>query len=162
MYGTLRREADRYKDQEYELLGLMPADQKRFLTHVLSGDARRVEALHTSLQHNSQLRLLAGNPLMLSLIAQVADRIALPATRAEFYQMAVGEMWNRRLAHHLQARFRTGQRDRVLTDLAQWMGMARIEAPLAWLEEAASHVAGAGYESLIASLVQAGMVRLHR
>jgi hypothetical protein len=37
VYETPRWEADRYKDQEYELLGLKPLDQRRFLTHALSG-----------------------------------------------------------------------------------------------------------------------------
>jgi len=131
VYETLRWEADRYKDQEYELLGLKPLDQQRFLTHALSGDAHRAEALHENLLRNAQLRLLAGNPLMLSLVAQVSDHITLPVTRAAFYQAAVSELWRRRLTNHPEAHFRTHERDQVLTNLAERMGMAQIEAPLA-------------------------------
>jgi hypothetical protein len=161
VYETLRREADRYKDQEYELLGLTPADQKTFLTHALNGDARRAEALHDRLQHNPQLRLLTGNPLMLSLMTQVADTMAVPETRAAFYQVAVSELWSRRLAHHLGAYTRTHERDQVLTELAERMGMAQITAPLAWLTQAASRVAGADGQALLAALEHTGLVRLH-
>jgi len=160
VYETLRREADRYKDQEYELLGLKPADQRSFLTQALNGDTRRAKALHESLQHNVQLRLLAGNPLMLSLIAHVSDHMTLPVTRAAFYQAAVSELWRRRLAGHPDAQFRMHERDQVLTELARRMGMAHIEAPLAWLAQAASRVAGADGPSLIAALQHAGLVRL--
>jgi hypothetical protein len=161
VYETLRREADRYKDQEYELLGLKPTDQKRFLTHTLSGEARRVEALHESLQRNPQLRLLAGNPLMLNLIARVSDRMVLPVTRAAFYQAAVSELWHHRLADRPEADLRVHERDEVLTELAGRMGMAQIEAPLAWLAQAASRVAGADGPSLMAWLQHTGLVRLH-
>jgi predicted NACHT family NTPase len=161
VYETLRREADRYKDQEYELLGLKSADQYAFLAHALGGDARRAKGLHHRLQHNSQLRLLAGNPLMLSLVARVSDHMALPATRSAFYQAAVSELWRRRLARHPDAEFRTRERDQVLTELAERMGMMQIQAPLAWLEEAANRVAGPDGRPLIRYLHHAGIVRPH-
>jgi hypothetical protein len=97
---------------------------------------------------------------MLSLIAHVSDHMTLPVTRAAFYQAAVSELWRRRLARRPEAQFRMHERDQVLTELARRMGMAQIEAPLAWLTQAASRVAGADGQSLIAALQHAGLVRL--
>jgi predicted NACHT family NTPase len=161
VYEIFRREVDRYKEREYELLGLKSSDQHVFLTQSLNGDSRRAKVLHDRLQHNSQLRLLAGNPLMLSLIAQVSDHIELPATQSEFYKVGVSELWRRRLARHPDAYLRTRERDEVLTELAERMGMAQIEAPLAWLEEATSRVANPESRLLIEYLLDAGLVRLH-
>jgi hypothetical protein len=160
VFETLRRVANRYKDQEYELLALTPPQQKTFLTHALGGDARRADTLHQRIQRNWQLRPLAGNPLMLTLIAQVLDPMALPMTRAEFYQIAVSEMWSRRLSDCPEALFCIDQRDRALIDLAQQMGMAQIRAPLAWLQRSASRVAGPDGPSLIVYLQHAGIVHL--
>ena len=70
-------------DQVTMLLGQLAhisTDQYAFLGHALGSHARRAKGLHHHLQHNSQLCLLAGNPLMLSLIARVSDHMALPTT----------------------------------------------------------------------------------
>jgi Leucine rich repeat variant len=72
----------------------------------------------------------------------------------------VSELWRRRLADRPEAHSRADERDQVLTELAGRMGMAQIEAPLAWLTQAASRVAGADGQSLVASLQHAGLVRL--
>ena len=89
---------------------------------------------------------------MLNLIAQVSDQMALPVTRAAFYHAAVSELWRRRLAGRPEAYVRTHERDQVLTELAGRMGMAQIEAPLAWLTQAVNSVAGADGQSLVAAL----------
>jgi hypothetical protein len=149
VYESLHRDVGLYKEKEYELLGLKPREQEAFLEQALS-DARRAKVLHHKLRDHPQLRFLAPNPLMLTLIAEVSGRIQLPATHAEFCQEAISEMWDRRMKEHYPAlRFETGKRDRILTELVRKMGV-RISAPLAWLEEAA------GSASLIKALSQEG------
>jgi predicted NACHT family NTPase len=161
VYETLRQEAARYyTGQEYELLDLKPVDQRAFLMQTLGGDVHQVDVLHQRLQHHPQLRLLASNPLMLSPIAQMPDRVALPMTRAEFYQAAVGEMWRRKLLDHPEALPWTDYRDRVLTELAQQMGITQTRVPLAWLARAATRVAGSNGRALLAALQRTGLVRV--
>jgi predicted NACHT family NTPase len=101
-----------------------------------------------------------SNPLMLSLIAQMPDRVALPMTRAEFYQAAVGEMWRRKLLDHPEALPWTDYRDRELTELAQQMGITQTRVPLAWLARAATRVAGSNGRALLAALQRTGLVRV--
>ena len=99
---------------------------------------------------------------MLSLIAQVSGEMALPETRAEFYQAAVSEMWSRKLSNLPDASSRTKQRDRVLTNLAQRMGMEHIEVSLSLLEQAASDVDASTFQVLIDYLKRAGIVLQQR
>jgi hypothetical protein len=75
--------------------------------------------------------------------------MVLPGTRAAFYQAAVSELWHHRLAGRPEADLRVHERDEVLAELAGRMGMAQVEAPLAWLVQAASRVAGADGPSLM-------------
>jgi hypothetical protein len=131
---------------------LRPEQQRAFPTEVLNGRVDDAEARYHVIQHNIQVRLLAGNPFMLSLIAQVPVQKISTATRAAFYEAAVGEMWSRKLANHPDAHFRTGQRDCVLTALAHRMGMEHIEVPLSWLEQTARQVDASTYQALIGYL----------
>jgi hypothetical protein len=162
VYESLRPTGDRYKAREYEHLGLRPEQQRAFLTEVLNGRVDDAEARYHAIQHNIQVRLLAGNLFMLSLIAQVPVQKISTATRAAFYEAAVGEMWSRKLANHPDAHFRTGQRDCVLTALAHRMGMEHIEVPLSWLEQTARQVDASTYQALIGYLNQAGLVHLQQ
>ena len=43
----------------------------------------------------------------------------------------MSELWRRRLTRHPDAEFRTRERDQVLTEVAERMGMMQIQAPLA-------------------------------
>ena len=79
VYEALRRDADAYKEQEYEVLGLKAAEQPVFLEHILETwgfDPDRAEELHRKVQQNAAVRPLAANPLMLTLIAEVSERMS--------------------------------------------------------------------------------------
>src|SRR5207245_1419670 len=102
VYQSLRKTADRYKGSEHEILGLTPTDQENFLQQALDGDENTAKELFKKIQKNIQVRLLAGNPFMLRLMAEVTQgdhgrEIQLPASRAEFYREAVNSMWHRKL-----------------------------------------------------------------
>jgi predicted NACHT family NTPase len=125
VYEALRRDADVYKEQEYEVLGIKAAEQPVFLEHVLETwgvNPDRAEELHRKVQQNTAVRPLAANPLMLTLIAEVSQRMSLPASRAAFYEAAVEEMWSRKLANSA-AEDLLEERDRALSELAQRMAL---------------------------------------
>jgi predicted NACHT family NTPase len=125
VYASLRQEADRYKEREYEVMGLKPQEQKLFVSQALGGDTAQAEILYRAIQRNTQIRLLASNPLMLSLIIQVSRSISLPASRAGFYQEAVQAMWRQKLGQESKrlSLVLTGKRDSLLIALAAKMGM---------------------------------------
>lgn len=164
IYESLRTEVDRYKTMEYELLGLKVHEQQAFLKEVFGGDSLAAELLQRKIQKNAQVRLLASNPLMLSLIAKVGARVGLPASRAEFYRAAVREMWHRKLSTESRAADLIGQRDALLTQLAQSMGLDQIEAPYSLLSQTASSIAPHEHEILSNCVKKAGLLRvdLHR
>ena len=158
---SLRQKADRYKAREYEILRLKPHEQQTFLEKALADNTSRAQALHKSIQQNIQIRLLAANPLMLGLIAEVSGEIELPSSRAEFYRLAIAEMWNRKPTLLPEAPYMTDQRDHALTDLAQEMRLEQIEAPLSQLMQAAQKAESTHPRLLIKGLKRAGIVRIN-
>ena len=131
VYESLRKTADRYKTREYEILGLRPGDQNRFLHQALGDGDGKAEELFKNIQQNVQVRLLAGNPLMLTLMADVASgdrgpKIDLPASRAEFYRRAIEEMWHRKLKADEAALGLRKDRDEYLTQAAEALGLANL------------------------------------
>jgi hypothetical protein len=122
VYEALRHETDHYKERQYEVLGLKTTEQQAFLKQALNGDHERSNDLFQKIQQNAAVRLLAGNPLLLTLIAEASNRTALPVTRAAFYQAAVEDMWSRKLANS-EAEDLIEERDRVLTELARQMAL---------------------------------------
>jgi hypothetical protein len=161
VFQAMRREAvDVHKEREFEVLPLKPAEQETFLTGTLAAAGRlpaRAGMRHREIQANAALRLLAGNPLMLRLIAEVPDGRTLPATRAAFYREAVGAMWSRKLAPAEAARLREA-RDLALTEAARQMALEEIEAELSRLADACGAAAGDMAEELQAALERAGLV----
>jgi len=135
VYQSLRKTGDRYKvaENEYEILGLRPFEQREFLRQALPGAKEKAEKLFEDIQENIQVRLLAANPLMLSLMAEVAGagpRIPLPASRAEFYERAIDEMWYEKLKNDDAVLRLHDERDRFLTQKAAQIGLASLRAPL--------------------------------
>jgi hypothetical protein len=129
-----------YQEQgaEYEILPLPAAQWGAFLRERL-GDAARADALAHVIGRNAQLRELAGNPLMLDLIAQVCgdpdNGLTLPASRTAFYEMAVERWWSRRLPEQNQVILRAW-RDPVLRALARLLALDRVETGLSDLTAA--------------------------
>lgn len=162
VYESLRREADRYRDREYEVLGLKPHEQLAFLTHAWEGDAQRAEALHRAVQRHPAIRPLAANPLMLSLIAEVEGPDRLPTTRAAFYAGAVRAMWARKVDEEPEADSLVEQRDLLLTAVAGEMGMERVEESLAILNRAAQQTEAAEWKRLVEYIRRAGLLRVDR
>jgi hypothetical protein len=131
VYESVRRTADRYKSREHEILGLAAAEQDEFIRRALVGEEGKAKDLSSSIQRNTQVRLLASNPLMLSLILEVtkadrADRIDLPASRAAFYRRAVEELWHRKLSTDRAALGLRKQRDEYLTGVAAEMCLDKL------------------------------------
>lgn len=160
VYESLRPEADRARapGHEYDLLGLEPDQQKEFLAAALplKGSIADAATLHARIRQNPALAPLAGNPLLLDLIAEVADRIALPASRAEFYAEAEAALRARKLfaspVRHQVAAF-----EAALTALAGRMGLETIEAPQSWWSEACPDPA------LAEAIERTGLIRVsHR
>lgn len=157
VYGPLAQVANRYKEREYELLGLKPSEQRAFLSEALQGENTKAEALHDNIHRNAQLRWLASNPLMLSLTGEVSTRIKLPKTRAEFYREAVADMWDRRLRDRPEVLYLTSQRDAVLVELAEKMGL-EPSASMSWLEQSVRNAEPIHFIALIEGLKQAGVL----
>jgi hypothetical protein len=132
VFEALRGRAERHKEREFEVLPLKPTEQESFLAGALEAlgrDPAQGKVVHRDLQSNAAVRALSGNPLMLSLIADVSDRMSLPATRAAFYREAVQAMWHRKLPRSQAERLLAG-RDDALIELAQEMALERVEHTL--------------------------------
>src|SRR3712207_694124 len=114
---------------EYEILPVPPAEWRTFLAACL-GDPARAAVLSALVRGNAQLAELAGNPLMLTLIAEVfgsgEDEGPLPATRAAFYQRSAARMWRRRITDPDRRERLRPWRDKVLDALAARMELRAI------------------------------------
>jgi hypothetical protein len=135
VFQALRENTAAYQENEHEILGLTPTQQQAFLSKFLD-DAERATRLMKQIQGNVQLASLAGNPLMLGLIAEIQGEGALPDTRAEFYRKSAARLWHRRLTDQANLEMLRSQRDSVMIELASKMGLETIEAPLDLLDEA--------------------------
>lgn len=164
VYASLRHQADAYKEpkREYEILGIMPTEMSDFLTGVFAGNSKRAADLQRRIQDNVSLRFLAGNPLMLTLIAEVSERIALPATRAPFYREAVAALWDRKLDPEHDCRYLGEERDRLLTSLAEQMGIESLEGQFGRLVQVAREVASDNHKALIGCLGQTGLLSIDK
>jgi predicted NACHT family NTPase len=135
VFESQRKLAERYKLGEYDILGLRAPEQNEFLRKALPGDPGKADKLSAGIQQNTQVRLLATNPLMLSLMAEAAagsggGEIALPASRAEFYRRAVDEMWHRKLKTDPAALSLREDRDEYLSEKAATMGLDTLRVAL--------------------------------
>jgi hypothetical protein len=131
VFQPLRRETAGRFSAEYRVLGL---ESDREQTHYLAAAMRAVGLDPTSaaqlvqrLNDNLALRPLATSPLMLGLIAEIADNIVLPANRADFYSIVTDEMWRRKLHDRPNLRMLSDDRDCVMATLAERMGLDAIE-----------------------------------
>jgi NACHT domain len=75
----------------YRLLGLNDQEQRRFLESRPLPDGTSTSALLQRVRSNPSLRALAGNPLLLGLIAE--EGANLPANRAELYASTIRKRW---------------------------------------------------------------------
>ena len=130
IYSSAQKTAGRYARDQYEILSLKPPEQHKFLRQALDEPAEAAR-LFKSLQDNVQIRFLAGNPLMLTLMASLTREsngskthqgpITLPASRGAFYEKAVENMWSEKLKNDTSTlRLRT-ERDQYLMDTARAM-----------------------------------------
>jgi hypothetical protein len=139
VYQSLRKLADTYKAEEYQIIGLSQIAQKEFLYQAMS-DQLAAETLFASIKQNNQISRLAANPLMLTLMAQVSEtatRIDLDhiPSRATFYELAVNEMWHRKVRNDRAAFALKAQRDLYLTGAAEEMGLASLRSAFAVEDE---------------------------
>ncbi|HKV91296.1 MAG TPA: NACHT domain-containing protein [Candidatus Angelobacter sp.] len=136
VYESLRHTADSYKatENEYEILGLTPSQQREFLQQALPGEGDKAENLFQDIQRNIQVSLLAANALMLKLMAEVTTAVGpafrLPASRAAFYQVAIDKMWYEKLKADTIALGLREERDRYLTKAARAMGLVTLRGTL--------------------------------
>jgi hypothetical protein len=146
----------------HELLPLNEREQQDFLACCFEGDQERAAALCRRVRANSQLRELAGSPLLLGLIAEVGET-TLPAMRTAFYREAVAEFWRRRVKSDEQERLRP-HRDRALTALAATMTLEHVVAPMETLDQAlaAVDVEGSARPLLVEALKTSGLIRVAR
>ncbi|MGF7212454.1 hypothetical protein GGE65_007081 [Skermanella aerolata] len=148
--------------QHLELLPLTTLEQRNFLRDCFDGDIGRSETLHRRVHASSQLRELAGSPLLLTLIAEVGET-TLPAARAAFYGESVAELWARRVKGTNQEGLRL-YRDEVLTRLAAGMTLEQIVAPVGAFDIAIQKM-GIEYSErvlLISALKACGLLRFAR
>ncbi|MBI5164659.1 MAG: NACHT domain-containing protein, partial [Magnetospirillum sp.] len=137
-----------------EIQPLNACEQRDFLAQSL-GDKTRAATLHRRIASNTQMRELAGNPLLLDLIALVGEEVDLPASRAAFYERAVAKLWTKVEPTERARSLRAG-RDATLTALAEAVGLAEIEFHLDAVDSAlGSHPAG-----LRDAMVTAGLLRI--
>jgi hypothetical protein len=139
VFQPLRRETAGRFSAEYRVLGLKPGEeQANYLAAAMQAadlDPTPAAQLARQLNDNLALRPLAASPLMLGLIAEIAEHVVLPANRAAFYGMATDEMWRQKLHDRPHLRILSDDRDRVLAALAERMGLDAIEIARASLAE---------------------------
>lgn len=143
-----------------EIQPLDAREQRDFLAHSL-GDETRADTFHRRIATNTQMRELAGNPLLLDLIAQVGEEVDLPASRAAFYERAVAKLWTKVTPDDRADDLREN-RDTVLTALAASVGLTHIEFPIARLDAALKRAEEAKPADLRGALVTSGLLRLDR
>jgi hypothetical protein len=159
VFQTLREHAAAYQETEHAILDLRP-DQQQALLGKFLGNVEQAAELSKQIRANVQLAGLAGNPLMLSLIAEVWDERSLPTSRAEFYQKGAAELWHRRLTGQVALQELRSQRDPVLIALASGLGLEVIEASLDLLDEA---IRMAGVDHILGeALQQSGLIAINK
>jgi hypothetical protein len=138
VFPALREVVGEYKHREYEIMGLKPTEQQEFLEQVMAGFtdgesvSNRATWLFQNIQGNVAVRMLAGNPLMLTLIAETAtgqEEMTLPQSRSQFYQKAIEKLWNQKLKVDREAQRLRKERDEFLVQKAQAMGMVALRTP---------------------------------
>jgi hypothetical protein len=141
VYQTLRDVVDAFRAREYEVMGLEPEEQLPFLQHAIAainGESPetnlRAQQLFDEIQRNLSVRLLAGNTLMLNLMAEVAageeQDTELPISRAKFYEKAVDRLWYRKLRERGNLLRLRKERDQFLTQKAVEFGLAKLHGDL--------------------------------
>lgn len=149
VYQQVQREVAGRHAPPWRILGLKAGEeQTEYLRRALDTDGKdpaRAPGLIRALNANVALRPLAASPLLLSLVAEVCDTMALPANRAAFYTEATRTLWQRKLAGRPE-RALTAERDASLAAFAETMGVARIEADESALRQVA--IAGPLREAL--------------
>jgi NACHT domain len=123
----------------YRLLGLNDQEQRRFLESRPLPDGTSASALLQRVRSNPSLRALAGNPLLLGLIAE--EGANLPANRAELYASTIRKRWRELEEKRLIDSERTLKpnellrlepiRDRFLAKLAEGLVQASDDTPKA-------------------------------
>jgi hypothetical protein len=159
VFEAMRDRADAHKEREFEIVPLKPPEQETFLAGALASrghDPGRAKVVHNALERHVAIRALAGNPLTLSLIAEVGDRMTLPATRAAFYREAVAAMWHRKLSRSEAGHLLPG-RERALTELAKQMAL-EVEHTLVALVETSEKMAPGQGLFLRDALERAGLL----
>jgi hypothetical protein len=162
VFEGLRDSVEPYKGREFVILPLKPNEQQSFLSGALKAhghDPARAEVVHNAVQSNAAVRALASNPLMLGLMAELFDRIALPTTRAAYYREVVEAMWHRKLPRGAAERLLDG-RDHTLAELAKKMALDRVEYALVNLLRTTQVVAVAEGHLLRDALERAGLLRV--
>jgi len=144
--------------REFELVPLSPAEQEDFLAGLPPMDRARAKSLLERIRGNAALRPLAGNPLMLELLAEVAETEELPASRAAFYRRAIATMWTRRLDPDTAERLR-GPRETVLTALAARIELREVVFGLEHLDAALGSVAPEQQAPVCEALRTSGLLR---
>jgi hypothetical protein len=144
VYQSLRTIAEIYKWKDYEILGLRAIDQQAFLAQALrmrgdnDADAKSKKVV-AEIRRNTAVHLLAGNPMMLGLMAELAtggaETLSLPASRAKFYAQSVNRLWHRKLIGDPDALRKREERDRFLTEQAAAMKLGTLRAKLPCLAE---------------------------
>jgi RecA/RadA recombinase len=137
VFPSLREVAGKYQHREYEIIGLKPIEQREFLREVMEGlvdkesASDRAGRLFEHIQGNIAVRLLAGNPLMLTLIAEAtsgSEEMRLPQSRSQFYQEAIEKLWNRKLRADPEAQRLRKEREEFLVQKAQTIGLTTLRA----------------------------------
>jgi ABC-type cobalamin/Fe3+-siderophores transport system ATPase subunit/ethanolamine utilization microcompartment shell protein EutL len=159
VYQSLREVAKIYKWKEYEILGLSAKEQARFLAQALrligTLDAEgRSKSLVAEIRRNTAVHMLAGNPMMLGLLAEFAagdeEALVLPLSRSKFYEQSVNRLWHTKLRVDRDALRMREERDRFLTAQAAAMELGTLRAPM-------PHLA----EDLERGLRKSGLIRVH-
>jgi hypothetical protein len=132
MFQSARPEAAGLIAREHHILGLEPlVEQPSFLAKALETerkDAAGAPELVRRLNASPALRPLAAIPLLLRLVAQMGDPLALPNNRAGFYDQVTNELWNRRVRTQKNFDDVADARDTALATLAGAMGLSTLEA----------------------------------
>ncbi len=117
----------------YTLRDFDPREQQLFLSKKLEAFSKEVAELHASLQKHSQMRVNSTRPLLLGLIAEMAEvnfgrgvSLKFPGNRASFYAQASEHMWRTKLAGRNVPRRDPHLRDQLLVILAGYMELNKL------------------------------------
>jgi hypothetical protein len=145
---------------EYEILPLPQTQWLAFLRGRL-GDSARAAELTRTISNNRQLSEIAGNPLILDLIAELhgdpAVPITLPASLPEFYRQVVSHRWNRKLFGNDRRELQPS-RDRVLAALAGKMQVTKAQTDLSHLDAALAGMPSSSAKKLATALETSGLL----